>query len=143
MGPITISLEDFRSLKSGDQIVWRGKYLRTVSKGPVDMSDARRHPAVRFPIRHRSWTKRIDTIYNYNDVKDKITLARGRTRGLMLKSEWKTLEVAGFDVRKELARELQEAEERFARGRRPCKAYRRLAKLIRGKQGTGKARANG
>ena len=128
----TISLDDFWALRSGDLVVWRGKYLRTVAKGPADATEPIHHAAVEFPIRRRSWTKRIDTTYNYSDVKDKIALAGKRTRGLMLPSEWRTLQAAGFDVRKELARELEDKTATANRMGRPlCKAYGRLVNLIR------------
>ncbi len=117
--------------------MWRGKYLRTVSKGPADTPGVR-HPGIEFPIRHRSWTARIDTTYIYNDIKDKITVAHKRGRGLMLPSEWKTLEVAGFDVRKELNRELDDATALAERrGRALCGAYGRLSTLIRKAIGKG------
>lgn len=132
MGRTTISIEDFWTLRSGDLVVWRGKYLRTVAKGPADATEPLHHPAVEFPIRRRSWTQRIATTYNYSDVKDKIALAGKRTRGLMLPSEWRTLETVGFNVREELTRELDEKTEAAERTHGPlCKAYGRLVKLIR------------
>lgn len=129
--PVTISREEFCALRAGDLIVWRGKYLRTIAKGPADADQLPRHLTVGFPIRHRSWRDRIDTTYNYNDVKDKIAVAGRHIAGLMLPSEWKVLEGSGFDVRRELQRELKDKTEEAQRMGRPlCKAYPRLAKLI-------------
>lgn len=129
MDHATISRAEFCSLRSGDLVVWRGKYFRTVTKGPAD--GPQHHPTVEFPIRRRSWRKRIDTTYCYNDLKCVIAPANRRTRGLMLPSEWKTLEVAGFDVRKELKRELDDKTACAQRMGKPlCKAYPRLEKLI-------------
>lgn len=134
----TISRDEFRALKSGDLIVWRGKYLRTVAKGPAN-NPKDRHLRVEFPIRQRSWTNRVKTVYLYNDVKDKIRVAHRRGQGLMLPSEWKTLESSGFDVRKELTRELDAATDLAERmGRSPCAAYGRLSMLIRKTVGTGR-----
>jgi hypothetical protein len=132
----TISFRDFLSLRSGDLVVWRGKYLRTITKGPADEPGRPllpSHGAVHFAIRHRSWTGRIYTVYSYNDLRDKIAPAGKRTRGLILPSEYETLETAGFNVRRELRRELKWAEDYAKRGGRLCAAYPRLAKLIRGK----------
>ena len=131
VGPTTISRDEFLRLRSGDLVVWRGKYLRTVSKGPADTPDAH-HASIEFPIRRRTWRERIDTTYVYNDIKDKIRVAHKRGRGLMLPSEWKTLEVVGFNVRKELNRELDDASALAERMGRPlCGAYGRLSALIR------------
>ena len=132
MGRATISREEFNALRAGDVVVWRGKYLRTVAKGPAD-AEGFRYNAVEFPIRRRSWTQRIETTYNYGDLKDRIAVVPQRVRGLMLASEWKVLEAAGFNVRKELQRELErQTAEAERMGRPPCKAYPRLARLIRG-----------
>ncbi len=130
--PDTISREQFLALKAGDVIVWRGKYLRTIEKGPGDYYAGSGYASIQLPIRLMSWTKRIYTVVGYNDVRTKIALAPKRTGLLMQPSEWKTLEGAGFDVRKELKRELREAEELAERMGRPlCGAYPRLSKLIR------------
>src|SRR3569832_243658 len=130
---VTISLEHFRTLRAGDLIVWRGKYLRTVTKGPADSGDTRKVPSIEFPIRRRSWRARIDTMYNYNDVKDKIALVGKRIGSLMLPSEWKALEGAGFNVRCELRRELTDKTETAERMGRPlCSAYPLLVRLIDG-----------
>ena len=88
-------------------------------------------PRVEFPIRTVSWRRRIDTTYNYNDVKDKIRVADKRVRALMLKCEWLLLQELGFDVREELRFELREHEAMAKRaGRELCAAYPRLKKLI-------------
>jgi hypothetical protein len=131
MKRVSISRGDFEALRAGDLIVWRGKYLRTVAKGPGDADERPRHLCVEFPIRRRTWRKRIETLYNYNDVKDKIAVAHKRTAGLMLPSEWKVLEGAGFDVRLELQRELADQTASAERMGHPlCKAHPRLSKLI-------------
>jgi hypothetical protein len=132
MAHVTISLKQFCSLRSGDLVIWHGRYLRTVVKGPSDNPNPEDHPTVIFPIRRRSWRQRIDTVYNYNDMKCAIRVADKRTNGLMLPSEWKTLEVSGFDVRRELKRELKDAEGIAERmGQNLCKAYPKIRDLIK------------
>jgi hypothetical protein len=127
----TISFRDFLALRSGDLVVWRGKYLRTVAKGPADCGGLN---IIQFAIRHRSWTSRIITTYLYTDVSRLIRASGKRGHGLMLPSEYATLEAAGFNVRRELRRELdQRTGEAKRMGRPLCRAYPRLAKLIRGK----------
>lgn len=76
---MSITLKQFQSLKHGDIVHWKtkaGGYDRTVLVGPGDYADKDpmpTHNSVMFPIRHRSWTGRVDTIYNYCDVCHKIT----------------------------------------------------------------------
>lgn len=137
--PITISREEFNNLRAGDLVVWKDKYLRTVTKGGGDDAyPQQRHIGVEFAIRTRSWTNRISTTYIYNDLKRIIRVAGKRNSGIMLPSEWLTLKTLGFDVRKELESELERGVGEAQRMGKPlCKSYPRLHKLITGKEPDG------
>jgi hypothetical protein len=123
----TISFARFVLLRAGDLVVWRGCRLRTVQEGPFDklrglMPKAKGHAHLTFSISYRSWTNRVSTVYNYNDLKHLIKPANKRVRGLALKSEIELLKNAGFDIRKGLQRDLKDF------GKPGCRAFERLAK---------------
>lgn len=129
----TISYEDFCSLRAGDLIVWRKKYLRSIISGPADKPARCRNPSVatvELPIRHRSWTGRMYTIYCFHALRDKIAVADKRIRTLLLPSEAEVLAGAGFNLRPDLLKELNERAAYYARsGKSPCAAFARIQKL--------------
>lgn len=129
-----ITKSQFASLRGGDLILWNGKYLRTILSGPADKGHNGKSESkclsIDLPIRHRSWTNRAVTVYNWNDLKHKIHKVSKRVRGLLLKSEVEVLKAARFDVRKELNRQIHEEEELCKRRRRlPCAALERIKRL--------------
>ncbi len=146
-----ITLTQFLSLRSGDLVVWREKYLRTVVKGPADERGQPKRDGsgrvvsgcvcVEFAIRRRSWRGRPNTIYNFNDVRKWLRFTGKRGDGLMLESEWLTLQSSGFGL-EDIRAELREEEGRHARMSRLrrigiptpdlCRAYPRLKRLIEG-----------
>jgi len=138
---------EFLKLRSGDLIVWRKKYLRTVQKGPADDLVVPHCPGVaRIQFTKRAtgsaWYTRRNplTTYNWHDLHDKIRIPGKRIRTLVLKSEWLTLEMLGFNVRRELRSQVRKAEEYADRTGRPlCKAYPRIKRLEQRATRAGKA----
>ena len=131
----TISREAFRALRSGDLVVWRGKYLRTVLTGPADKAEQWTHDGrmtLEFPIRQRSWTGRPYTTYCYSDLCRRIKVADKRIRTLLLPSEVEALKAGGFELRPALLAELEYREREAERLGRPlCGAFERIKRLGR------------
>jgi hypothetical protein len=122
-----MTLKEFYSLKPGDLLVWRGKYLRTVLS--VGYPGSKCH-SVTLSIRHRSWTNRATTVYGYHDLKWLAFPAGKKIRNLLLNSELLVLRTLKFNVRKELKREVSEAIDLKKRMRQAlCDNTPKLARL--------------
>jgi hypothetical protein len=127
----------FAALRAGDVVVFNDKRLRTVQEGPADKQRNCRcktplcgHMYVTFSILRRSWTRRVKTVYTWNDIKQKLKPAGKRTGLLMLKSEFLALQAAGFDVRKGIKREVDDARGYAERSGRPlCRAFARIERM--------------
>lgn len=117
--------KQFQSLKPGDLILWRKRYLRTVIQGPRWPSGA-----ITIPIHNRSWTRRAYTVRFFNDVKDFAEVTGKRTAWAALKSELLRLKEIGFNPRKEYFREIREKRGiKLRMGRELCKTIRPLPHL--------------
>lgn len=146
----TISFDDFIALRSGDLVVWRGKYLRSVTYGPADARYGR-HPNrdtarglvhVAFPRRKTGFSKCLDgstmqfrdltVSYNYSDMRRVIKVASRRIRKLALASEIAGLRALGIEVERQMRKELREQVATNKRlGFPPCKAWPRILKLAK------------
>jgi hypothetical protein len=126
-----MTVEEYKNLKAGDLLVWRGAYLRTVIEPPEGRSG---NPLgnITLSIRRRSWTNRATTIYGYHDLKWVAFPAGKKIRSLMLGSELEVLKSLNFDVRKEIKREFTEEIDRKKRmGKEICKNAMRIARLAK------------
>jgi hypothetical protein len=113
------------TIPPGTLVLWKNKYLRTVISSSPGY--------VKFAIRRRSWTNRARTTYIVAEL-----LAMGckflnkKTKLPILKSEALILKSRGFDIRKELKRELAEAKSEAKRLNRPlCAGHGRLERLVK------------
>jgi len=102
MKPLT--KEQFDSLKVGDVLRWYrpdGTYiLRTI----IDRGEK----GISFPIRRKSWTRRIHTTYCFYDAARRCELHQTALPTLMTDGELLTLCERGFDIPKQLQRERHE-----------------------------------
>ncbi len=108
---------ELNSLRHGDIIlIDRGErsYLRTVIEGPADRVDSR--PNVTVPIRRRSWTKRIHTILDRYFLLNHARYTGIKAKQLMGGDELSNLMDRGWNVAREIIRELEEERARKARG---------------------------
>jgi hypothetical protein len=103
-----ISKESFMKLKRGDVVLFgKRKTPRLVEIGPANYDPPNR--TVVFAILKRSWTDRILTAYNYNDLKRTISLPRSeRNKAELRRHALERLTDLGWNVQKEIARELKE-----------------------------------
>jgi hypothetical protein len=123
---ITIEQDTFLALKPGDVVLWGGYCLRTVIEGATWPSGA----IVISKLRN-SWTGRAYTVCFYHDVKTKIIATGKRVRTVVSKVELARLEYLGFNVRRELVRELRERKATKLRmGRELCERVFKLPKAI-------------
>lgn len=96
-----ITRQEWALLKPGDVLRWEypdGTYiLRTVmDKG---------YRCVVFPIRNRSWTRRIHTAYSFSDIAHRCSIHHEPEERLMTSSELLRLCDIGFNIPSELHRE--------------------------------------
>lgn len=123
---LTITEEQFLSLRHGSVIQWGDDQTnrRTVLLGPADMVEPRpisRH-GIHFPIKHRSWTGRLYTVYNWSELKTKIRYTGIEKRQIWSQEE--LLRLAGVrwrngTVSAQLKADLEECFGAYIRGEQP------------------------
>lgn len=127
-----ITREEFANLRQGDVILWGRPdraWFRTVAEGPSNkhspeeldniIANNRNPGGIILPIYRRSWTGRINTVYNFNDCRRIVTPTGVRRKGLgalMSPAELERLVALGFKVSKQLRREIAEFESARKRG---------------------------
>lgn len=109
---------EWQALRPGDQVRFyypdRTYVVRTLLPSKLYFDPNRIHRSHYFPIRHKSWTKRIYTVIGENDVfyptRASWVEFHGRTKKLMSDEEVLRLVDCGFSIRKRLDRELVEQQ---------------------------------
>lgn len=102
--------QEISQLSSGDIIlINRGprSYLRTVIEGPADCHWT--NGSVTVPIRRRSWSTRATTILDKHFLRTNATFTGMRAKKAMGGDELSRLIDMGFNVAKEIVRELKES----------------------------------
>lgn len=113
-----MTTEEINALGHGDIIlIDRGEcsYLRTVIEGPRDNPQLNNKYGVTVPIMKRSWTNRIHTILDRDFLRKNATYTGMKAKKLMGGDELSRLIDKGWNVAKEIVRELKEAKETKAR----------------------------
>ena len=132
---MSISKEDFNSLKSGDVIVWARNpdkpYFRTIIEGPADTG----RTGIYLPIRHRSWTARSHTVYAWNDVKHFISKTSIKRDSIFTDEELEIILSQGLKPKWDLEWCISEAHRlaKLGMGRcslNACKKARRALKAL-------------
>ncbi len=121
---MSITLERFQKLRSGDVVLMKSGMVRTIQVGPADTGVRDDKPTacgVVFSILRRLWTGRIVTTYGWNDLRHKIVRVVGRNILSLNPLEYQRLVDSRFDVRAGIKREFREAREMKLRtGRTLC-----------------------
>lgn len=106
-----MSDNEIKSLKGGDIILITRRtrsYLRTVVTGPGDETDPPRNRCVVVPIRKRSWTGRIYTLLDVHFLRHFASKTGIVAKKLMGGDELSLLIDSGFNVSKQILREIRE-----------------------------------
>lgn len=101
--PITITREEFMSLKNGDIVLVKGRYIRTILEGPADRDGGK--ACVVSKIRRSQYHNGV-TIYFYTEAKrvwKKLPMKNSKT---LNKLEYQRLVEMGFDPCKEMRKQL-------------------------------------
>ena len=114
--------EDFNQIKSGDLLLIRGRYLRTVQSGPGDQSPPGKFVA--FSKLKRSWTNKPLTFYGYHDLTNMQVRRVGSNTHTLTTFEHERLVEQRFNPCKALYKELRShrsADRRMEIGRASCR----------------------
>jgi len=134
-----ISFDDFLTLRAGDQVLWRGRYIRTVIAGPGDKKGplkkrggriVRNVLGVEFSKQANSWTDEVSVTAHYcwNDVRHIIRKLGTTTRNIVTGDEAARLaeiHIGTKNIRKHMRR-----SRGWAKTRGPCRALVRAERLL-------------